>query len=355
MGWIVSPLNNLYEKRTIQEKKVMEANFVLQHILLCCLIPFGMFFVPKEVELFSLQTLFFFIFLFFALWQEFFRRLCFAKKKYWLSLLSDSMRYLLPMVIIWFMNPTNLSEVFLIFILSSFLSILTLMINFEVKSWFLLCEFKNSFRHWKMAKWLVGSAVLQWFAANYILILVAQVIGPAATGMFKVCQTILGASHVFIKSIESVVPFSASGELHKKGLDGLDNVVRKTSVVYGLSMLCFCLIPYIFAPQILGWINENVNAEEIYLLEGFSVYYFLGFFVIPLHIGLKALEVTRPIFVSLVILSVLNYLCADFFVVGYGLKGAIVGLIFLKIIELIYMGYCFWSARKKYSVRIKVS
>lgn len=76
-----------------------------------------------------------------------------------------------------------------------------------------------------------------------------------------------------------------------------------------------------------------------FVLRWFCPIYVLSFFGYPLAAGLRALEKTRVIFVSLLVMSVISVFSAKLFIDLWQLHGVMIGLMMIKIGMISFFSY----------------
>ena len=76
-------------------------------------------------------------------------------------------------------------------------------------------------RHYHYSKWLLGTALLQWFSGNYFLLAAAALLGPVALGALRMVQNIVGLLHVLFLAMENLIPIQAAKTYYEGGVVNL--------------------------------------------------------------------------------------------------------------------------------------
>jgi len=189
-------------------------------------------------------------------------------------------------------------------------------------------------RHWHFSKWLTASAVLYWASSNLFIIVASNRFGPMAAGAIRACQNIVAVTHVLFQGLSNRVPVTAARIFHRDGFDSLRKYLWKITlwggIVTGLLVLLAAMFPEF-------WLRLFYGTEYLdygYLLQWWTASYFLIYFGVPLTVGLRTLECTRPIFVAYCVMSGFALLLSTPMINYYGLHGAMAGIFFSQVIFL---------------------
>jgi O-antigen/teichoic acid export membrane protein len=202
--------------------------------------------------------------------------------------------------------------------------------------------------HWHFSKWLIVSALLQWTSGNFFLVAAGSILGVFAVGAIKAAQNIIGITHILFQAMENFVPSKAANAFIKWGAPGLLKYLRGISWYGGLFIAGIAFFAAIFSDFWFKCVYGSEFLNYSYLLKWFSLIYFVGFFVIPLSAGLRAIEVTKSLFSSLFFMSLLSVLLAYPLVSYLGLNGVMVGMLTVKLGILIYIGNDFKKNLKQF-------
>ena len=182
-------------------------------------------------------------------------------------------------------------------------------------------------QHWPTAKWLSGSAILQWFSGNQLFtVAAAAIVGVTAAGAMKAAQNIMGVLHILFQGLENVLPTEAARRLHSGGLHALLAYVRRLSALTGALTLAAVLAAFLL-PEL--WLRLLYGAEVVeyaFVLRWYAVIYLLVFIGTPLRACLRALEATQSIFWSTAVATGFSIATAHLLTARFGVHGAMVGI-----------------------------
>lgn len=194
-------------------------------------------------------------------------------------------------------------------------------------------------RHWLSAKWLLGSAILQWLSGNYFLIVVGAVFGPAIVGGIRAAQNLLGLSHILFQGLENVVPGAASRRFQTQGVSGLTSYLKKVALMMLLGTGLIAASAAIFSEPLLRLVYGAPNPSSVAAMIWFVPLYVLGATALPIRAGLRTLECTYPIFVAYALGAVLSVSVAHYLVSRYEINGAMGGMLFVDTMMTLVLLY----------------
>ncbi|RMG16696.1 MAG: hypothetical protein D6730_24830 [Bacteroidetes bacterium] len=202
-------------------------------------------------------------------------------------------------------------------------------------------------RHWVFARWLGGTAVLQFFSSNYFLIAAAAVLGPAAVGALRIAQNLVGVTHVLFLAMENLIPVKAATAYHRDGLQGLQ------AYMWAVSLKAFLLVAVLLggmgllAPWLIRLLYGPAYEGYSYLLVAYCLLYLLVFPGYLLRYMLRTLEYTQPILGAYVLSAIFSLLAATFFVEQWELLGVIYGLCTAQGMMLMCYGLFLWQKMRR--------
>ncbi len=190
-------------------------------------------------------------------------------------------------------------------------------------------------RHFRVSRWLVGSAILLWVTSNFFIIAAGAILGPAAVGALRAAQTLMGVTNVFFQAAESFVPPQASRIFHADGLAGLRRFIFRLTL-FGASVTGLaCLVLVVPARFWLTLVFGQEYSEYGFVVAGYGAWFFLLACLVPLRFAFQAVEKTRPDFTGYIIGSIFT-LAASYPLARYfGVLGAITGVVVAQLVMLI--------------------
>ena len=283
--------------------------------------------------------------------QDFLRRYFFVRERAALAFVNDSISYLarlLLLVVCFNFRVLDIMEVLWLIACSSGLATVIGLFKTERLIYHRTYVYKMIKEHWHFSKWLIVSALMQWTSGNFFLIAAAGILGSFSVGAIKAAQNIIGITHILFQAMENFVPSKAANSFTKEGARGLLKYLRGVSWYGGLFVAGIGFFAAIFSDFWFKCVYGNEFLNYSYLLKWFSLIYFVGFFVIPLSAGLRAIEITKSLFSSLFFMSLLSALLAYPLVSYLGLNGVMVGMLTVKLGILIYIGNDFKKNLKQF-------
>lgn len=267
--------------------------------------------------------------------QDFIRRYFFSIRRSKLALASDGISYLtqLPIILAIEHRP-HFSAAAALWVIAA-----TSLVGFLVSCiWFEPVQlraksFKEVFiRHWNISRWLAPSAFMQWSSGNLFALAAPLYYGPAATGILRAAQNIVGVTHIWYLGLDNIVPAEAARRMHSKGLDAVFGYIKQILWRWGAITFVFLAVIALFPSLWLNLAYGTKYAPYGYILRLYAVMYFMVFFGNPMRAGLQALEYTAPVFWSYLAMTVFALAFAGPFAKHLGLIGVMLGLIGIQVI-----------------------
>ncbi len=187
-------------------------------------------------------------------------------------------------------------------------------------------------QHWKIARWLTPSAILQWTSGNLFVVAAPVYYGAAAAGVLKASQNLMGATHVWFQGLDNVVPPEAARRLHEGGVHRMLAYVREILFKWGGLTLAFALLMGAAPGFWLHLVYGSQMVQYGYVLRLYALFYVIFFVGGPLRAGLLALEYTAPIFWSYLAMTVFSIALAIPLARWLQLNGIMIGLLGTQVI-----------------------
>jgi len=289
--------------------------------------------------------------LFFQLFHDYFRKRCFIEGKIKGAFAMDFLLYmgqLFLIAILWFQGILTLDRAFYCILVANFLSVVLGGSYFKIE----IPNTTELLETWKKqvhySKWLVGTALLQWFSGNYFILIGATIIGPIAVGAIRMVQNIMGFFHILFLSMENIVPIETARQFHDGGWTAMTQYLKKTTLKLGLAFLLLLVAVSTLAPWLIKLLYGVEYLDYSYVVVVYCGLYILVFLSIPLQFALRTIELTYPLFVAYIIATVFSFLAANFFLNEWGMSGLLAGLIITQFITFVtYAAYCWRQNRIK--------
>jgi O-antigen/teichoic acid export membrane protein len=267
--------------------------------------------------------------------QDFVRRYFFATRQSRLALADDALSYLTQLPILFLLHQAGILNSATALWAMAGTSILGL-----VAGWFYFerIEFHWSWiksvsrRHWKVSRWLTGSALLTWVSSNLFVVAAPFYYGTAAAGVLKASQNLMGVTHVWFQGLDNVVPVETARRLRDGGVRNMLAYTRSIILKWGGLTLLFAILMAVAPAFWLRLMYGPEMAQYGYILRLYAGLYLIVFLGGPLRAGLQALEFTVPIFWSYLAMTACAFIFAAPMAKWLGLNGTMLGLIGTQIV-----------------------
>lgn len=194
--------------------------------------------------------------------------------------------------------------------------------------------------HYTYSKWLIGTAILQWFSGNFFIIVAGWLISPAAVGAVRIVQNVMGLTHVLFLAMENMVPVKAALHYKEGGWIQLETYLKYITKRVGIVVGGILLFLALFRTPIIEFLYGKEYIEYSYLVIGFCLTYIFVFIGNPLRFALRTLEITKPIFVAYVLGAAFSVVLAYPLILYFELIGLLIGIFATQgLSQLVYLYY----------------
>ncbi len=149
-------------------------------------------------------------------------------------------------------------------------------------------------RHWRFGKWLGVSALLQLASVGIVYLVAGWLVGTAAVGAMRACETIMNVLNVLFRGAENALIPVLSKYIGDKNLTGFRDALVEATKIGAVVTVVVVLFVGVFSDQIMDLVFGDEYAAYHYLILLYCVIYLVRFFAVPTGGGLHALEQTRP-------------------------------------------------------------
>jgi O-antigen/teichoic acid export membrane protein len=280
---------------------------------------------------------------FFHLLYDFYRSQAFVRQEVVFALLLDIVLFgghFLAIFLLWYWENLSVTDALIGIGLAHIAAAVLGLLRYSSfgASWEVLKE--TVIYHFHFSKWLLGTALLQWFSGNFFIIVAAALMSERAVGAIRIVQNVMGLTHVLFLAMENVVPVKAALHYKEGGRQQLNTYLRYVTSRAAIPVGGLLLGLAIFRAPVIEWLYGADYLEYSYLVLGFCLTYILVFLGHPLRFALMTLEITKPIFISYILGSAFSLVLAYPLVGAYGLVGVLVGLFVTQgLSQLVYVYY----------------
>jgi O-antigen/teichoic acid export membrane protein len=203
-------------------------------------------------------------------------------------------------------------------------------------------------KHYDFAKWLIGTALLQWLCGNFFIIAGGGILGTAAVGAVRIAQNIVGLTHVIFLAMENIVPVYAANHFKNGGIKSLYIFLKKLSLQSGVVIMLILILLSAFAPQIIRLLYGEDFVPFSYILVGVCIIYLLVFIGHPLRFALRTLQLTKPIFIAYLFGAVFSLMSAYPLLKNWDMVGLLAGMFITQLIAQIVYIFSLLKIKKSY-------
>ncbi|MGF1455135.1 MAG: lipopolysaccharide biosynthesis protein [Alphaproteobacteria bacterium] len=188
--------------------------------------------------------------------------------------------------------------------------------------------------HWDFSKWLFGMSVLQFCSGHAIIMVAGVVLGAVAMGAIRSTLNILAPIQVLTLALQNVAPMRASTLYKEQGAGALVTYLTRLAGIGLAISLGIAALGWLFAEEIVGLLYGPDFVPYAYLINWWVIILTVRFLQFPLEVGLRAIEYTQPLFVTVAIEAVFGLGTAYFLAAWFGIPGTMTGLIVAHVIPV---------------------
>ncbi|MFT5261630.1 MAG: O-antigen/teichoic acid export membrane protein [Polaribacter sp.] len=201
-------------------------------------------------------------------------------------------------------------------------------------------------RNWKpyfqthviQGKWLLMTAVLQWWANNLFVIASGIFLGPTALGAFRLVQSIFGVLNLLFQTFENyALPFVS--RLFQSSVERSKVYLRNMNVKGALIVGSLLLLLFLFSEFFIVLVAGESYLEYAFLVKGMAILYFVIFVGYPTRIAIRMMELNHFFFMGYVLSFLFSLSSFHFLLKEWHLWGAIIGLISNQLILISFWQY----------------
>lgn len=197
--------------------------------------------------------------------------------------------------------------------------------------------------HWHDGRWLLLTAVLQWWSNNFIVALSGILLGFAALGAFRLAQTLFGVLNALLQVLENYQLPRGARLLHESQARArafLRRIGWQSLVLF----IPFLALAWFFPEPLFRLAGGAAYTGYAYALQGMSLLYLLILAGYPLRMAIRLLLLNRDFFIAYTLSFLFSLLAARWLVLEWHLNGVLAALI---INQLLMLGYWQWVLYRK--------
>ena len=184
-------------------------------------------------------------------------------------------------------------------------------------------------------KWLLFTAVLQWWAGNIFIVAAGVVLGIAAFAALRLAQNIFGIFNVLLQAFENYA-LPQSAKLYSHSASRLKNYLWDISAKSALFFVPVLMGMAVFPKTIFRIAGGPQYVPYNRIIPWLCVLYFFIFIGYPVRISIRVLLLNKVFFTGYLVSAIFSLIAAGSFIRWWGVYGVIVGLIFNQWLMLSY-------------------
>jgi O-antigen/teichoic acid export membrane protein len=152
--------------------------------------------------------------------------------------------------------------------------------------------------NWRFGRWVLGGTAASWIAIDVYPVVTAGLVSFAATGAYRALQNLVAPIHSLLRAMDTYFTPRLADRRRIAGSPGVVHMVRRMFLVTGPPVALVLVISVAFAEPLLRLLYGPTYLAYADGMRLMAVFYALLYSFWPIQSALKALEKTRPIFIS---------------------------------------------------------
>jgi O-antigen/teichoic acid export membrane protein len=187
------------------------------------------------------------------------------------------------------------------------------------------------------ARWLLPASVIQWWSGNFFIMTAGMFLGSAVLGMFRLVQSVFGIFNLLLQAYENYLTPKAARQ-YLNDPEGSVHTIRTESVrlLGGLMVLLI-----IMAWGTYYFLRNDPQSSDgfIQTMLGMTLLYVVIILNYPVRILIRITGQNHLFFQGGVLSLVFSLLVFRYFIVHWGITGALAGLIGSQLLMMTYWHY----------------
>lgn len=186
-------------------------------------------------------------------------------------------------------------------------------------------------RHWRQARWLVPTALLQWGSANILLVFAGWAGSPAMLGVLRLAQTAMGVFNLGLQAVENyALPRLSQSFHHAPQLFVAQRAaLSKKMLLAALPLLALLAVA---AGPLVARLGPAGGAEYASLLRWCCLLYVVILLVYPLRLTVRLLGDSRHYFGGYVLSIVVSLLSVRWLTTHFQASGVVLGWLLAQLV-----------------------
>jgi O-antigen/teichoic acid export membrane protein len=186
-------------------------------------------------------------------------------------------------------------------------------------------------RHWRQARWLLPTALLQWGSANVLLVFAGWVGSPAMLGVLRLAQTAMGIFNLGLQAVENYALPRLSQSFHHAPAEFAAQRAALTKKMLLAAGPLLALLAAAAGPLIAQF-GPAGGAQYTALLRWCCVLYMVILLVYPLRLTVRLLADSRHYFGGYVLSIGASLLSVRWLTAHYQASGVVLGWLLAQLV-----------------------
>ncbi|HET9505236.1 MAG TPA: hypothetical protein VFO93_16960 [Hymenobacter sp.] len=200
-------------------------------------------------------------------------------------------------------------------------------------------------RHWRQARWLVPTALLQWGSANVLLVFAGWVGSPAMLGVLRLAQTAMGVFNLGLQAVENyALPRLSQSFYNAPAQFAAQRATLTKKMLFAAGPLLALLA--LAAGPLVARFGPAGGAQYADLLRWCCVLYVVILLVYPLRLTVRLLADSRHYFGGYVLSIGASLASVRWLTAHYQASGVVLGWL---LAQLVLGGYWLWAVRRAHT------
>jgi O-antigen/teichoic acid export membrane protein len=197
-------------------------------------------------------------------------------------------------------------------------------------------------RHWRQARWLLPTALLQWGSANVLLVFAGWVGSPVVLGVLRLAQTAMGVFNLGLQAVENyALPRLSQSFLHAPRQFAAQRAALTKKMLLAAGPLLALLA--LAAGPLLARFGPAGGTEYAALLRWCCLLYVVILLVYPLRLTVRILADSRHYFGGYVLSIAASLLSVRWLTAHFHASGVVLGWL---LAQLVLGAYWAWAVRR---------
>lgn len=197
-------------------------------------------------------------------------------------------------------------------------------------------------RHWRQARWLVPTALLQWGSANVLLVFAGWVGSPAVLGVLRLAQTAMGVFNLGLQAVENyALPRLSQSFHHAPRQFAAQRAALTKNMLLAAGPLLAGLA--LAAGPLVAHFGPAGGAAYADLLRWCCLLYVVIVLVYPLRLTVRLLPDSRHYFGGYVLSIAASLLSVRWLTAHFQASGVVLGWL---LAQLVLGAYWAWAVRR---------